>query len=144
MSTDSIMPTHPGEVLMLEHLQPLDITQHRLEVDTGVLLANQRDCPRYSPASLFACRDAQATTLTGAHGNGLCLRCIHETREGGRHWSCACIETSAPPRLVWCARLCPSVSWRLAPHDGKRRGLPYAKAKLFIEPNRTRVGAENM
>jgi antitoxin HigA-1 len=37
VSTDSIMsPIHPGEVLMLEYLQPLDITQHRLAVAIGV------------------------------------------------------------------------------------------------------------
>jgi plasmid maintenance system antidote protein VapI len=34
MSTDPIMlPIHPGEVLMLEYLQPLEVTQHRLERD---------------------------------------------------------------------------------------------------------------
>jgi antitoxin HigA-1 len=33
MSTDSVMdPIHPGEVLMLEYLQPLGVTQHRLAV----------------------------------------------------------------------------------------------------------------
>lgn len=37
MSAESIMlPIHPGEVLMLEYLQPLDITQHRLAVAIGV------------------------------------------------------------------------------------------------------------
>ena len=37
MSNDSIMsPIHPGEVLMLEYLQPLEITQHRLAVAIGV------------------------------------------------------------------------------------------------------------
>lgn len=37
MSTDSIMdPIHPGEVLMLEYLQPLGITQHRVAVAIGV------------------------------------------------------------------------------------------------------------
>ncbi len=37
MSDDAIMPPiHPGEVLMLEYLQPLDITQHRLAVAVGV------------------------------------------------------------------------------------------------------------
>ncbi len=37
MSTDSIMdPIHPGEVLMLEYLQPLRVTQHRLAVAIGV------------------------------------------------------------------------------------------------------------
>jgi addiction module HigA family antidote len=37
MSADSIMPPiHPGEVLMLEYLQPLDVTQHRLAVAIGV------------------------------------------------------------------------------------------------------------
>jgi addiction module HigA family antidote len=29
-------PIHPGEVLMLEYLQPLGITQHRLAVAIGV------------------------------------------------------------------------------------------------------------
>jgi antitoxin HigA-1 len=29
-------PIHPGEVLMLEYLQPLDVTQHRLAVAIGV------------------------------------------------------------------------------------------------------------
>jgi antitoxin HigA-1 len=37
MTTDSIMlPIHPGEVLMLEYLQPLEVTQHRLAVAIGV------------------------------------------------------------------------------------------------------------
>jgi antitoxin HigA-1 len=37
MSTDSIIdPIHPGEVLMLEYLQPLEVTQHRLAVAIGV------------------------------------------------------------------------------------------------------------
>jgi addiction module HigA family antidote len=37
MSTDPIMPPiHPGEVLMLEDLQPLEVTQHRLAVAIGV------------------------------------------------------------------------------------------------------------
>jgi addiction module HigA family antidote len=37
MSTDLIMaPIHPGEVLMLEYLQPLEVTQHRLAVAIGV------------------------------------------------------------------------------------------------------------
>jgi addiction module HigA family antidote len=37
MTTDSVMdPIHPGEVLMLEYLQPLDVTQHRLAVAIGV------------------------------------------------------------------------------------------------------------
>lgn len=37
MSTDSIMhPIHPGEVLVLEYLQPLEVTQHRLAVAIGV------------------------------------------------------------------------------------------------------------
>src|ERR1700752_5270616 len=37
MSTDSIMPPiHPGEVLMLEYLQPLDVTQHGLAIAIGV------------------------------------------------------------------------------------------------------------
>jgi len=29
-------PIHPGEVLMLEYLQPLGVTQHRLAVAIGV------------------------------------------------------------------------------------------------------------
>jgi antitoxin HigA-1 len=37
MSTDSVMePIHPGEVLMLEYLQPLGVTQHHLAVAIGV------------------------------------------------------------------------------------------------------------
>jgi len=37
MNTDSVMdPVHPGEVLMLEYLQPLEVTQHRLAVAIGV------------------------------------------------------------------------------------------------------------
>jgi len=37
MSTDSIMaPIQPGEVLMLEYLQPHAITQHRLAIAIGV------------------------------------------------------------------------------------------------------------
>jgi addiction module HigA family antidote len=29
-------PIHPGEVLMLEYLQPLEVTQHHLAVSIGV------------------------------------------------------------------------------------------------------------
>ena len=37
MSADSVMaPIHPGEVLMLEYLQPFEVTQHRLAVAIGV------------------------------------------------------------------------------------------------------------
>ncbi len=37
MTTDSVMdPIHPGEVLMLEYLQPHEVTQHRLAVAIGV------------------------------------------------------------------------------------------------------------
>ena len=37
MSADSIMsPIHPGEVLMLEYLQPLEVTQHGLAVAIDV------------------------------------------------------------------------------------------------------------
>jgi addiction module HigA family antidote len=31
-----VSPIHPGEVLMLEYLQPLEVTQHRLAVAIGV------------------------------------------------------------------------------------------------------------
>lgn len=37
MATDAIMPPiHPGEILMLEYLEPLNVTQHRLAVAIGV------------------------------------------------------------------------------------------------------------
>lgn len=37
MSTNQITPPiHPGEVLMEEYLQPLEVTQHRLAVAIGV------------------------------------------------------------------------------------------------------------
>ncbi|HEY1687771.1 MAG TPA: HigA family addiction module antitoxin [Solirubrobacteraceae bacterium] len=37
MNAEPIMsPIHPGEVLMQEYLQPLEITQHRLAVAIGV------------------------------------------------------------------------------------------------------------
>jgi addiction module HigA family antidote len=37
MSVDPIMPPiHPGEVLMLEYLQPLEVTQHGLAIAIGV------------------------------------------------------------------------------------------------------------
>jgi addiction module HigA family antidote len=37
VTTDSNMPPiYPGEVLMLEYLQPLDVTQHRLAVAISV------------------------------------------------------------------------------------------------------------
>ncbi len=29
-------PIHPGEILMLEYLEPLEITQHRLAISIGV------------------------------------------------------------------------------------------------------------
>ncbi len=37
MTTDSgFPPIHPGEILMLEYLEPLEVTQHRLAVAIGV------------------------------------------------------------------------------------------------------------
>ncbi len=37
MSDDQIMPPiHPGEVLMHEYLEPLDVTQHALAIAIGV------------------------------------------------------------------------------------------------------------
>ena len=33
---DTIAPIHPGEVLLEEFLQPLEVTQHRLAVAIGV------------------------------------------------------------------------------------------------------------
>ncbi len=37
MATDAIMPPiHPGEILALEYLEPLNVTQHRLAVAIGV------------------------------------------------------------------------------------------------------------
>lgn len=37
MTTRSTLPPiHPGEVLMLEYLEPLEVTQHRLAVAIGV------------------------------------------------------------------------------------------------------------
>ncbi len=37
MNAESIMsPIHPGEVLMQEYLEPLEVTQHRLAVAIGV------------------------------------------------------------------------------------------------------------
>jgi addiction module HigA family antidote len=37
VNTEPIMsPIHPGEVLMQEYLEPLDVTQHRLAVAIGV------------------------------------------------------------------------------------------------------------
>lgn len=37
MTPDTIMePVHPGEILMLEYLEPLNVTQHRLAVAIGV------------------------------------------------------------------------------------------------------------
>jgi addiction module HigA family antidote len=36
MTTSTMEPIHPGEVLMLEYLEPLGITQHRVAVAIGV------------------------------------------------------------------------------------------------------------
>jgi addiction module HigA family antidote len=37
VKTDSSLPPiHPGEILMLEYLEPLEVTQHRLAVSIGV------------------------------------------------------------------------------------------------------------
>src|SRR5471032_368543 len=37
MTTPSLMaPIHPGEVLLVEYLEPLGVTQHRLAVSIGV------------------------------------------------------------------------------------------------------------
>ena len=37
MTADSsFAPIHPGEILMLEYLEPLEVTQHRLAVSIGV------------------------------------------------------------------------------------------------------------
>ena len=34
--TTTVTPIHPGEVLLLDFLEPLDVTQHRLAVSIGV------------------------------------------------------------------------------------------------------------
>ena len=36
MTTPTMEPIHPGEVLMLEYLEPLGVTQHRVAVAIGV------------------------------------------------------------------------------------------------------------
>jgi len=37
MATSTMMPPiHPGEILLSEYLEPLDVTQHRLAVAIGV------------------------------------------------------------------------------------------------------------
>ncbi|MEZ5258251.1 MAG: HigA family addiction module antitoxin [Ilumatobacteraceae bacterium] len=36
MTTPSTAPIHPGEVLMLDYLEPLGVTQHRVAVAIGV------------------------------------------------------------------------------------------------------------
>lgn len=35
-ATDAMPPVHPGEVLLLEYLEPLGVTQHRLAVAVSV------------------------------------------------------------------------------------------------------------
>lgn len=35
-ATDVMAPVHPGEILLLEYLEPLGVTQHRLAVAVGV------------------------------------------------------------------------------------------------------------
>lgn len=35
-ATPTMSPIHPGEVLMKEYLEPLEVTQHRLAVAIGV------------------------------------------------------------------------------------------------------------
>ena len=36
MTTPTMEPIHPGEILMLDYLEPLGITQHRVAVAIGV------------------------------------------------------------------------------------------------------------
>lgn len=36
MTTSTMKPIHPGEILMLDYLEPLGITQHRVAVAIGV------------------------------------------------------------------------------------------------------------
>ena len=36
MTTSTLEPIHPGEVLMLEYLKPLGTTQHRVAIAIGV------------------------------------------------------------------------------------------------------------
>ena len=36
MTAPTMKPIHPGEVLMLEYLEPLGLTQHRVAVAIGV------------------------------------------------------------------------------------------------------------
>ena len=36
MTTPTMEPIHPGEILMLDYLEPLGITQHRVTVAIGV------------------------------------------------------------------------------------------------------------
>jgi addiction module HigA family antidote len=36
VDTPFMSPIHPGEVLLLEYLEPLHVTQHRLAVEIGV------------------------------------------------------------------------------------------------------------
>jgi addiction module HigA family antidote len=35
-SASAMAPIHPGEILQLEYLEPLDVTQHRVAVAIGV------------------------------------------------------------------------------------------------------------
>jgi addiction module HigA family antidote len=36
MTTTALEPIHPGEILMLDYLEPLGVTQHRVAVAIGV------------------------------------------------------------------------------------------------------------
>src|ERR1700683_648902 len=53
-------------------------------------------------------------------------------------------SASERPLLLSRADRLRKSAWRLSRHDVERRDLPYAKAKLFVEPDRSRVGAEDV
>lgn len=56
------LPTHPGEILLTEFLQPLGITQYRLAKEIDVPQMRVRDCPW----SAFDHRRHRATAVAGS------------------------------------------------------------------------------
>ena len=70
MTTPTMEPIHPGEVLMLDYLEPLGVTQHRVAVAIGVPRAGSTRSFTPSAASPPTRPCASPGTLAPANGSG--------------------------------------------------------------------------
>ena len=69
-TTTAMEPIHPGEILMLDYLEPLGVTQHRVPVAIGVPHdASTRSCTA-SAASLPTPHYDSPDTSAPANGSG--------------------------------------------------------------------------